>query len=357
MTLDISMCHPLLTILYHKGKKDVGEDGHEYMIALNCDTQQYVALFPEDISDRQIQQWLTDYPVTEWDEVTNMPKTYPVDEDVTVTTTTTTTTTSVEEPAVPATSSTATVPDVAVSTTRDLITPIPASQLSPQDEREFLKAFKVIKNGEMKQWLKSIVIDGTKQNILYAKNGDLRKRFYIPLDLPNCPQFVEEHFIEYFGKQPACEGFVLDTKSGSDKSFVVAIKRDQWHMYLERAGLTDISLRARRQATVKMLCDKLNKREYDSNTGLVHWKKAISLMHQTRNIELTLHEFKLFRFDKAIIPYRKHEDSEVKRLADEIVQAYKQLHMADLAARKGAVLEEMERQDEGVSQEEIDELF
>ncbi|CAD7973575.1 unnamed protein product [Amoebophrya sp. A25] len=110
-----------------------------------------------------------------------------------------------------------------------------------EEDRDFLvKRFRHIMHRDIRDWLKALLADGEKQNLLYRTPGaEFKKRFQLDTEkhkFPNCPIFLKSQMTEMFQSQDAISDFLLDCDTGTEKSFVVIIKPDAWTAYLTKCG-------------------------------------------------------------------------------------------------------------------------
>lgn len=243
-----------------------------------------------------------------------------------------------------------------------------SSELTPAEKNIMKKRFNVIKTKEIPQYLKGIMKSGEQQNaILDTSNGrgiTARKRFMCNkaedgMDtMPNCPEFMTETFEAFFKSQPSVTMMKVDYDFKNKMSFVLEISPEAWQYYLEQTNCAEKSNKLRHEANLKMLIEKLNVRNYDSDTGLLGWKSALGLMRQLSRTEMTLDQFKKFKVDKCVMPYRKHQDMDVKKISLEIIHKFKDLYEQEKQEKaNGGVAPSGSETQPDASEEDIDDLF
>lgn len=184
------------------------------------------------------------------------------------------------------------------------------------------------------------------------------------LPMPNCPEFLIQTFDAFLRSQPTCAKMKIDYEYKKRMSFVLEISPDAWRYYLEQTNQVAKSNQLIHESRLLKLVEALNTRTYDSDTGLLGWKTALSNLRRLSRTEISLDQFKKFRVDKAVLPYRKHSDSSVKEVANEIVKKFRSLYEQDKLVKQNQVNNAPQNNSEAataqapeMTQEELDDLF
>lgn len=163
---------------------------------------------------------------------------------------------------------------------------------------------------------------------------------------------MEQEFDAFFKGQPACCEMTQDWTYDKKLSFVLVVSASAWKTYCIKSGMDKKAEIIRTEAIVKDFIAKLNQRDYDSNTSLIHWKKASSLIRRLDAYNMSLDLFTKFQVGKALTPYKKHEDQDVKELAKTVLNKYAKM----FKTRKEEV-GKLKAEQEAKDLEELEELF